>query len=80
MPLYFFHLRDGTDIILDPEGRELDDRDAIAAAALKEARSIIGHDALSGRIKLNQRIDVEDGSGTVLHTLHFTDAIEIARP
>ena len=79
MPLFFFHLRDGTDIVLDPEGRELD-RDSIPQAALKEARSIIAHDAQSGRIKLNQRIDVEDEFRAVLHSLNFVDAVEIVRP
>ena len=80
MALYFFHLRDGVDILLDPEGRQLDGPGAIADAALNDARSIIGHDAVQGRIMLNQHIDVEDESGNILHTLHFADAVEIVYP
>ena len=80
MALYFFHLRDGVDILLDPEGRQLEGPDAIAHAALNDARSIIGHDAVRGRIMLNQHIDVEDESGKILHTLHFADAVEIVYP
>lgn len=75
MALYFLHLRDGTDILLDPEGRDLDGPAAIAGAALVTARSMISHDALSGAIKLGYRIDVEDTSGKVVHSLEFRDAI-----
>ena len=80
MSLYFFHLRDGVDILLDPEGREIGDPGAIPAIALKEARSIIGNDAARGRILLDQHIDVEDTSGNVLHTLHFVNAVEVVFP
>ena len=80
MSLYFFHLRDGIDILLDPEGRQLDGPDEIPSAVLKEARSIIAHDAMNGRIVLKQHIDVEDESGNILHTLHFADAVEIDYP
>jgi hypothetical protein len=77
MPLYYFHLRDGVDLLLDPEGRQLDGPEAIPKAALIEARSIIGDDAKNGRILLDQHIDVEDASKNILHTLHFADAVEI---
>ena len=79
MSLYFFHLRDGVDILLDKEGRQMNDLAAIARAALLEARSIIGHDAATGRIKLYQRIDVEDEAHNVVHSLAFSDAVTIVR-
>jgi hypothetical protein len=77
MALCFFHLRDGKDVLLDPEGREFDDQAVIAKTALAEARSIISHDALTGFIRLDQYIDVEDATGTVLHTVEFRDAVTI---
>ena len=80
MPLYFFHLRDGVDVLLDPEGRQLASLQAAAAAALTEARAIVSHEALAGRIMLDQRIDVEDEARKVLHRLEFSDAIEIVLP
>jgi hypothetical protein len=80
MPLYFFHLRDGTDTLLDPEGREIDSVDELPAKALADARSIIGHDAVKGRIRLDQHIDVEDEAGNILHIVHFIDAVEIVFP
>ena len=50
MKTYYFHLRDGVDTLLDPEGRELSSIAAVIAATLHEARSIIGADALGGSI------------------------------
>ena len=77
MSLYFFHLRDGVDILLDPEGRELDSLGAVAAAALADARSIIGDDAFRGRIDLDQRIDICDEAGARLATVPFSDAFQL---
>jgi hypothetical protein len=77
MPIYYFHLRDGEDVVLDPDGRELNDEAAIASAALAEARAIIADDARSGTIMLDQRIDVEDPEGHVVHQLYFGAAVQI---
>jgi len=77
MPLYFFHLRDGEDVLLDPDGRDLSDDAAAAESALGEARSLLSHELLTGVIHLDQRIDVEDRGGRVVHTLFFADAIRI---
>jgi hypothetical protein len=80
MPQYFFHLRDGHDVLLDSEGMSLAGLEAATAQALKEARSLISHDALEGRINLCQRIDVEAPPGTVVHRLEFVDAVELVKP
>jgi hypothetical protein len=80
MPLYFFHLRDGVDVLLDGDGREFDDIDAVAKAALVEARAIIAEEARNGRIMLDQHIDVENDAGRIVHRLSFADAIEIVPP
>ena len=60
METYFFHLRDGKNVLLDPEGRSLPSLEAVAGAALFEARAIISADAIAGKIVLNQAIEVED--------------------
>ena len=80
MSLYYFHLRDGADVLLDPEGRELDGGDAIADAALLEARGILSDDAQKGQLMLDQVIDVEDSAGRIVHRLQFADAIAISWP
>ena len=80
MTLYFFHLRDGVDVLLDPEGREIESVDQIADIAMREARAIIVDEALSGTILLDKHIDVEDATGTIVYALPFTDAVEIVWP
>jgi hypothetical protein len=77
MAQYFFHLHNGHDILLDSEGMELDGLVEVVAQALKEARSLISHDALDGHINLHQRIEVEAPVGTVVHRLNFSDAVHI---
>ena len=80
MTTYFFHLRDGVDLLLDPDGRRLPSLDAVAAAAMREARALISAEAMTGKISLIPHIDVEDQDGTVVHSLAFEDAVEIERP
>ena len=78
MPLYFFHLCDGRDTLIDPDGREVADRAAIAGVALKEARAMISQDALSGKIFLGQVIEVRDKSGKLIHALSFREAVSVS--
>jgi len=77
MARYYFHLRDGEDVLLDPEGRELNHPGAYEQMALNEARAILSDEARGGRMVLGQRIDVEDEAGDLVHRLRFADAIEI---
>jgi hypothetical protein len=74
---YFFHLCDGRDTLIDPDGRELTDFTSVADLALKEARAMISQDALGGRIMLNQYIEVRDQDGKLVHKVEFTDAVTI---
>jgi hypothetical protein len=80
MPLYFFQLRDGQDILLDPEGCDLKGLPEIVARALHTARSILSAEAMEGKFPLNLRIDVENAARTIVHTLRFEDAIEVTAP
>jgi hypothetical protein len=78
MSVYYFHLRDGEDALLDPDGRELEGAEAIAQSALAEARALISDEARLGRIRFDQRIDVEDADGRVVHSLPFDQAVVIS--
>ncbi|HSQ99778.1 MAG TPA: hypothetical protein VLM36_07665 [Sphingomicrobium sp.] len=77
MPLYFFHLRDGKDTLIDEEGMDLAGFDEAKAAALRQARDIISHEARLGRIDLGQRIDVVDAAGATIYSLRFADAVDV---
>jgi hypothetical protein len=75
--LYFFHLCDGHDSVIDVEGREIDDVSQVNQLALREARAMISQDALGGRIILQQYIEVRDEAGKLVHQLAFRDAISL---
>ena len=77
MARYFFHLRDGEDILLDPEGIELADIEAVQKKALESARDTLSHDMKDGVLDLKYRIDVEDAGGTVVYSLHLRDAFKM---
>jgi len=77
MPRYFMHLRDGTDVVLDPEGVEMP-AEAVVGAALFAARDCIAGDVRDGKIDLHCRIDVHDERGKLVHSLPFADAVELA--
>ena len=77
MAQYFFHLCDGREVIIDPEGKDIADPGLIGTNALREARAMIAQDALAGRINLNQYIEVRDESGKLVHQLSFRDAVTI---
>ena len=78
MAIYFFHLRNGVDVLLDPDGRNLATT-GIPDAALGEARAIISADARAGRIDLDQSIEVQDSTGEVVHRIAFEYAVNINR-
>lgn len=77
MALYYFHLSDGHQALIDPEGREVADFSMISDLALREARAMISQDALGGKIALNQYIEVRDQVGKLVHQLKFRDAVQI---
>lgn len=77
MARYFMHLRDGTDELLDPEGLEFANLDALRKAVLTSARDLMTGDVRGGVLDFRFRIDAEDESGTVVYTLPFKHALQI---
>jgi hypothetical protein len=76
MPLFFWHLRDSTDEVLDPDGVTMP-AEAVPGAALYMARDCMANDLRSGRVELKYRIDVHNEAGDVVFSQPFTDAVEI---
>ena len=77
MPKYFMHLRDSTDELLDPEGIELVDLEAVRKNVMAAARDILAGDLRNGIVDLRYRIDAEDEVGEVVYTLAFKHAFSI---
>jgi hypothetical protein len=74
---YFFHLRNHTDEMLDPEGMELPLADDVKTEALRAARDLLSHEIKSGMVDLRYRIDVEEADGGAVHSLSLKDAFEL---
>ena len=77
MSLYYFHLRDGQDTLLDPDGREFASLDQVRQAALADARTLIAADALEGVIDLKYHLAVENAAGKIVHSVEFEDAVKV---
>lgn len=77
MARYFMHLRDGTEQILDPEGIEFSNLEAVRKAVLVSARDLMTGDIREGVLDLRFRIDVEDDSGEIVYSLPFKHAVNI---
>jgi uncharacterized protein DUF6894 len=77
MARYFLHLRDSTDELLDPEGKEFDDMETLRAAVLLTVRDLMAGDIRGGLVDFRFRIDAETKAGTIVYTLPFKHAVNI---
>jgi hypothetical protein len=80
MTRYFLHLRDSVDIALDEEGHEFASLDSLNRAMLRSARDTMTGDVQNGLLDLRLRIDAETADRVLVHSVRFTDAVEIRYP
>jgi hypothetical protein len=80
MQRYFFNVYNGTGLTEDLEGLELSDLAAAREQALTGIRSILGEELGSGLVDLTGRLEICDGSGSLLLSIPFSDAIEVRKP
>jgi hypothetical protein len=74
---FFLHLRDGTDELLDPEGKEFPNLESMRSFVLASARDVMSSDMKAGVVDLRFRIDAEDAGGQVIYSLPFKHAVNI---
>ena len=77
MSRYYLQLRNHAGEMLDPDGTDCFDNHTLRNVVLLNARDVIAGDVKRGVLDLSFRIDAEDASGAVVHSLPFTDAIEV---
>ena len=77
MPRYFLHLRDGSDELLDVDGSEFADMEALRNGVLFTVRDIMAGDIRNGVLDLRFRIDAEDEGGELVHSMPFKHALNI---
>ena len=77
MAKYYMHLRNGTDELLDVEGVELQDADAVRENVMTAARDLLAGDLRIGVVDLRYRIDAENSGGEIVYSLAFKNAFSL---
>lgn len=77
MPLFYLHLRDGCDELLDAEGQDFPDMDGLRRAVMVTVRDIMSADVRDGVIDFRFRLDAENENGSVVYSLPFQHAVSI---
>jgi len=75
MPRYFFHIKDEATTMLDQEGIELDDLEAVRNEATQAARQGMSERVLDGHAPNDRTFVVTDEQGRVVLNFPFKEAI-----
>ena len=76
MPLYYLHIKDGAELLLDPEGSNLPNLEAARIEAIEGARQLISQAILTGSpLRMQRAFQIDDADGHTLLSVPFTDAI-----
>jgi hypothetical protein len=75
--VYFFHLTEGDEVILDPDGSMLADLAAAQKVALEGVRSLVAEAVINGEQDYRGSLNVEDEHGAKLFTVNFACPIHI---
>jgi hypothetical protein len=76
--LYYFHIKDGIDLLRDLEGSAHPSLQAARIEAIEGARQLISDAVLTGiPVRLDRAFHIEDADGQMLLRVPFTDAIDL---
>ena len=79
MPRYFFHIKDEAETILDQEGSEFNNLDAVREEATESAREMMSDEVRRGHGPDGRAFVVMDEQGQTVLTFPFTDAFRAER-
>lgn len=77
MPRYFLHLREGDNLLEDPDGHEFRDVESAHDEALAEARDILAEYVRAGKLLIGQQFDITDENGRVLMVVPLGNALNL---
>jgi hypothetical protein len=80
MPFFHLHIFSEGHLILGEEPLELADLAAAHQQAISGLRSMISADVLTGKLRLDEYIQVHDALGQHVSTVRFSDAVEVTSP
>lgn len=72
---FFFHLRNGSLLIEDPDGTELPDLEAAIIDAQVSARHLLADKLRAGAMLDGQRFEITDEAGRILAVLPLRDVL-----
>jgi hypothetical protein len=72
VPRYFFHTRDGDQLVADESGLELRDAEAAREEALRAAGDMVHDASIAGRDVSSQRLEVVDETGAPVLSVAFS--------
>jgi Tfp pilus assembly ATPase PilU len=78
MSIFYLNLHENGVLFQDEEGSDLGNLDEAFDLALRSARDVMCGEMTAGRLCLSSHIDITDGTGTVLATLPFREAVTVA--
>jgi hypothetical protein len=79
MPSYHLHLTNAHIEAEDEHGVEAADLDAARCCALEGIRDFLAEEVKQGRMDLRGKVEIADGTGCLLMTVAFDDAVQITR-
>ena len=79
MPLYFFNIKEGGDVLYDEDGSDHPDLEAAREEAIEGIRQIISAAVLAGNpLRLERRMLVDDQAGHTLLKVMFRDVVDFS--
>ena len=76
MHRYFLHLRDGSDIVADPDGTLMASLEAAVVEATASARWIMADQLRANQgVTLDRQFEIADAAGRILGIIRFPDAL-----
>jgi hypothetical protein len=77
MPLYFFHIKEGDEVLHDEEGVDFPDPEAARAEAIEGIRQIVGDAVRWGSpLRLDREMHVADDAGDTLLKFMFREVVD----
>jgi hypothetical protein len=71
MAKYFFHVRNGGELIPDPEGVELPNLDSAADEWRRVVREVLNEDAFRSELLADRQIEIMDDQGSLVLLIPF---------
>ena len=75
MPLYYFHVREGSTLNRDEEGQDLPNAEAARREAISSVREILGEKLLHGGSLNGRTIEIADETGHVVDEISSRDVL-----